>query len=78
MKKARPQNPLDGGLPARSFGWFWLRPGLLSAAGLLLVLLTAAHYLQGPSNMLNIHGLFHSTGINQIMAGLIPPDNTHL
>lgn len=47
-------------------------------AGLLLVLLTAAHYLQGPSNMLNLHGLFHSTGINQIVAGLMPPDNTHL
>ncbi len=47
-------------------------------AGLLLVLITTVYYLQGPSHMLNIHGLFHSTGINQVMAGLIPPDNTHL
>lgn len=46
--------------------------------GLLLILLTAAHYLHMPSQMLNLHGLFHSTGSNQIMAGLIPPDNPHL
>jgi hypothetical protein len=60
---------------ARPFPWTMLLP---MAAGLLLLGATTAHYLSGPSNMLIHHGLYHTSGINQVMAGLLPPDHIHL
>lgn len=42
------------------------------------MIVTAAYYRQQPEAMLTLHGLDHTAGINQIAAGLIPPDNTHL
>lgn len=59
-------------------GAFEHRALIAPALGLLPVLFTVAVYVQQPEAMLNIHGLEHTAGINQVAAGLIPPDNAHL
>jgi len=64
--------------PAAGRGAFDRAALIAPALGLLPLLVTIAYYVQQPEAMLNIHGLEHTAGINQIAAGLIPPDNTHL
>jgi len=67
----------DGGGTAERTPVEW-SAALPLGAGFVLLAVTTVHYLSGPSNMLIHHGLYHTSGINQVMAGLLPPDHIHL